>query len=475
MKIPDSIKWINQQNMMKTLSEEQTQKILEKGDLIKGKVLSIKANVIALQVDQLLISVQTDDPSKLTLGKNHQFLVVEDENQEKKIEMLSVKQEEGAQKKDLPLDDKMANLLKYLGIPEKKENIDLLKLFIKEQIPIQPETLKQVNKMTMQIQNFIQSAEQAIQNKEVFTKDAIFTFFKKDAIMPILKSEHFIHENTLAHENIKSSVPAALQPLFQSLDLNFNLFTHEVVEQLKSLSSFDLMKINQHQIPFNLFHLMFVANQHTQKWTENQAMEKIFHLLTGNKQNDLAQQILPLIQNEQTPEEKTESLIAFFKNIQLSQENSHVKSQTTEQLEFLKHNIRLPQISEDPFYFLQVPIKDKDESESRLDLYVQKRKAYKQGERFHLLLAMKTKKYSEVRCLIVLDEKKSYTLTFYLENKAFLNVFQQSITLIKERLALLNIQLQNIHFKVSDGSMAARDELKNILLEEDIATIDFKI
>ncbi|GAU78782.1 hypothetical protein [Fusibacter sp. 3D3] len=213
----------------------------------------------------------------------------------------------------------------------------------------------------------------------------------------------------------------------------------EVANKLVDL--FDLEEnaaFTKHNLEFNLTNL-FVMNQ--LKFTEKSVGNSFFELLKRIENSKLSENELlslqAILQEDINEVEKLNKVANFLKSIS---ENAEAKEKIDKEVLFIKDASQMTKQLNEPLFYMQVPFKLED-YERPVDIYYRRKKASDDKDEFTILVALKTKNYQEVKCVIE-KRKEHFILNFKLANDEIKTVFESKSKSLEQQLSEKSITLK---------------------------------
>ncbi len=214
---------------------------------------------------------------------------------------------------------------------------------------------------------------------------------------------------------------------------------HEVANKLVSLFNLEEDAVfTKHNLELNLTNLL-VMNQ--LKFTEKSVGNSFFELskIIGKSkltEGDLLM-LQEILQEDIAESEKLNKVASFLKSIS---ENTDTKEKIDKEVFFIKDASQMTKQLNEPLFYMQVPFKLED-YERPVDIYYRRKKASDDKDEFTILVALKTKNYQEVKCVIE-KRKEHFILNFKLANEAIKTVFESKAEALEQQLSEKSIYLK---------------------------------
>lgn len=214
---------------------------------------------------------------------------------------------------------------------------------------------------------------------------------------------------------------------------------HEVAHKLVSLFNLEEDAVfTKHNLELNLTNLL-VMNQ--LKFTEKSVGNSFFELSKMIEKSNLTEDDLLLLQEilqEDIAEaEKLNKVASFLKGIS---ENMDTKEKIDKEVLFIKDASQMTKQLNEPLFYMQVPFKLED-YERPVDIYYRRKKASDDKDEFTILVALKTKNYQEVKCVIE-KRKEHFILNFKLADETIKTVFENRAEALEQQLSEKSIVLK---------------------------------
>ncbi len=237
----------------------------------------------------------------------------------------------------------------------------------------------------------------------------------------------FVDTVKLQEGILKGLMRDLISTVFEKPSENF----HEVAEKLVSL--FDLEEdaiFTKNSLELNLKNL-FVLNQ--LKLTEKSVGNGFFELSKIIEKSKLSKENFSELQNilneKLVEDEKLVKVAQFVKD---KTDDLSTKEKIDKEVMFIKDASQMTKQLNEPLFYMQVPFKI-DDYERSVDLYYRKKKSSDDKDDFTILIALKTKNYEEVRCVIE-KKKDQYILNFKLANEDIKNLFEKKSKALETQL-----------------------------------------
>ena len=214
---------------------------------------------------------------------------------------------------------------------------------------------------------------------------------------------------------------------------------HEVANKLVSLFNLEEDAVfTKHNLELNLTNLL-VMNQ--LKFTEKSVGNSFFELskIIGNSkltESDLLM-LQEILQEDIAEAEKLNKVANFLKSIS---ENTDTREKIDKEVLFIKDASQMTKQLNEPLFYMQVPFKLED-YERPVDIYYRRKKSSDDKDEFTILVALKTKNYQEVKCVIE-KRKEHFILNFKLANEAIKTVFESKAEALEQQLSEKSIYLK---------------------------------
>ncbi|MBF4691712.1 hypothetical protein [Fusibacter ferrireducens] len=222
---------------------------------------------------------------------------------------------------------------------------------------------------------------------------------------------------------------------------------HEVANKLVDLFNLeDDAAFTKHNLELNLTNLL-VMNQ--LKFTEKSVGNSFFELSKVIANSKLTEEDLltlqALLQEDIDEAEKLNKVAHFLKGIS---KDIDAKEKIDKEVLFIKDASQMTKQLNEPLFYMQVPFKLED-YERPVDIYYKRKKAGDDKDEFTILIALKTKNYQEVKC-VVEKKKEQFILNFKLASDAIKTVFESRAETLKNQLSEKSIILKFSSQQVED-------------------------
>ncbi|MCT4606702.1 MAG: hypothetical protein N4A64_11480 [Marinisporobacter sp.] len=464
---------------------------LKIGQMIKGKIQQILNDVLLIEMENgKLVEAKSTIPIEAQKNDILKFRIKAiDENQIMIQPITEEVKEKGAID---TAENKIVNLLESLNVKSGKEEIELVKKLIVNEIPVNKEILDNI----IQSKGSFEKIETLLNNKPNSVTQNMITKDIREVLKTLLKLEVHTKENEynefqkVKELGIKSSNGLETQKNIMEKE-HQKLFDHKTVHSNINIQDMNFEKIIfllKNNLKMNMLNMTNINNILLKDFTITKEIDQLIEVLYENKETahlgKSLEQIFSklkdmILEKKFEPGEMIKEIHVKLELVKQSIENISSKEQgdALKNIANLKNSLDfVSKINQFQTYF-QMPIFFNDERKN-LELYISKddknRKKINPKD-VKILVALDTKTMDKVQVLIGIKDK-NITCNFKVttdETKKMLLAFENDL---KEALKLLDFKGISMKYVVgnSENNMIGQ-ELTKKEIDEKIRFIDLKV
>ncbi|MDW7660573.1 MAG: hypothetical protein SCL54_04005 [Bacillota bacterium] len=465
------------------LSPEQKALI---GKMIEGQIVKADGAFLTLNSDGVELSLRNQTNQPLEKGD---WITAEIIDIKEGSLVVNIKSETINES-----DQKLAGLLTKLNLTASEDHIKLVDALVKNSIPVTKENVALMKQSMLEVKSLLGEFEKltppqktwVLENMETPVKTLVMQLIEQPAPksnptqMPVdqVSSEGNMGKEMPADIKMQSSV---ISPEFQSKELvailndimSFQVDpkSKEVGDAVvKLLQTFDFEKdstLIKKELVLNIKNMMFIENELNPVKSIGDSFAKIADIVKAMPADrDAIVALLAALSEDQPTSEKLDFLTKLLLTENLDEES---KSQINKEVLFVKEAVQMTKSTNVTFVMMQIPVMIENENKT-VDLYVKTKNKKVDPDEMSLLIALTTKQFDEVRCLVS-KTGNHYRLDFSFKEEEYREQFKAMEIELKSAIGSLGIQSFDVTFSLvrSDFAMESKNE------STDFTTIDIKV
>ena len=468
------------------LSPEQKALI---GKMIEGQIVKADGAFLTLNSDGVELSLrnQTNQPLEKGDWITAEIIDIRDGSLVVNIKSETLNESE----------QKISNLLSKLNLTASEDNIKLVDALVKNSIPVTKENVALMKQSMLEVKSLLGEYEKlsppqktwVLENMETPVKALVMQLIEQpESTMPKLNPTQTPIHQVSGESNMVKEMPAdfkmqssVISPEFQSKELvailndimsfQVDSKSKEVGDAVvKLLQTFDFEKdstLIKKELVLNIKNMMFIENELNPVKSIGDSFAKIADIVKAMPADrDAIVALLAALSEDRPTSEKLDILTKLLLTENLDEES---KSQISKEVLFVKEAVQMTKSTNDTFVMMQIPVMIENENKT-VDLYVKTKNKKVDPDEMSLLIALTTKQFDEVRCLIN-KTRNHYRLDFSFKEDAYKEQFKTMEKELKSAISSLGIQSFDVTFSLvkSDFAMESKNE------STDFTTIDIKV
>lgn len=450
-----------------------------RGKLILGKITALSDGWLTINTESASLVVKNAQKNTMHLGDLVTIELLGKDNEGhligKVIDQLT--DQPTGQPIDKPIEKSDENTLiktyiDKLNLLPNERNVAIVEALLKNDVPVTQNTVHQLQQSQIEIKTLLNELPKLTQEQENQLLSKLEEPLKR-IVMDLIKPSPPAPVEAIAKqvEPLQHTVPKESGLLPVLLQLSQEAENKPVEDVIKEIvTEFDLsMDVSRIKNAFELTlkNMVLIHNLLNQNVRVEDAFQKVAHVfkeipLTAEQTHS----VLELLANKTTESEKIESLIVFLEK---ELPDTVLKDDALKELFFIKDNLNLQRADQVVQGWIPLPIEFEDNKE-QVRVYLKNRDQKNTSDDHTVLVALNTKHFGEVRCVVELHDKQ-FKLNFILSTEAIKNQFQAKESLLKAALKTIGRDQVLIRYKTKDETI---NEDKPLSIVE-ATNIDVKI